>query len=77
MQSRNEKVGLLSFFWMFAIVIYHAGEESSHLYKELLSDFRIGGVSYFYLVSGYGKARLTATPPPNVNGTYFIRVKIK
>lgn len=24
-----------------------------------------------------GKARLTATPPPNVNGTYFIRVKIK
>ena len=53
MQSRNQRVAVLSFFWMLSIVVLHAGGGSSPLYHELLSDFRVGGVSFFYLVSGY------------------------
>ena len=50
----NKKITLLSFAWMFGIVLFHAcNGNSPRGYAELMSDFRIGGVSFFYIVSGF------------------------
>lgn len=50
----NKRVQALSFAWMLGIVLFHAGSgECSSFYNNLINDFRVGGVSYFYVVSGY------------------------
>lgn len=50
----NRKIVLFSFLWMFGIVLFHSsGGESPRWYTELMSDFRIGGVSFFFAVSGF------------------------
>ena len=47
-------VSQLSVFWMFAIVLYHTSfAVEACWYKELMSDCRMGGVGFFFLVSGY------------------------
>lgn len=47
-------VSQLSVFWMFAIVLYHTSfAVEAYWYKELMSDCRMGGVGFFFLVSGY------------------------
>jgi len=46
--------GIAAVFWCFAIVLFHT---SLHIeetwYKELMSDCRMGGVGFFFVVSGY------------------------
>lgn len=50
----NKRITLFSFAWMFGIVLFHACTgDSSRGYAELMSDFRIGGVSFFYIISGF------------------------
>lgn len=53
MSNRVEKLEWLSFIWMYAIVVIHAGIGSHQWFQEFTWDVRIGGVSYFYAVSGY------------------------
>lgn len=50
----DKRIQALSFVWMFGIVLFHAGSVGcSSFYANLISDFRVGGVSFFYVVSGY------------------------
>lgn len=50
----NKRVQILSFAWMLGIVLYHAGAGGcSRFYNVLISDFRVGGVVFFYAVSGF------------------------
>ena len=53
MSRRNKSLELLSFVWMVGIVLFHSGNGAPLWYGAILSDFRIGGVSYFFIVSGY------------------------
>lgn len=50
----DNRIQALSFAWMLGVVLFHAGSAGcSSFYNSLISDFRVGGVSYFYIVSGY------------------------
>ena len=55
---KNRRIVALSTLWMLGIVLYHCGQGvSAAWYRELLADFRVGGVSYFFVVSGFFLAR--------------------
>ena len=49
--AKSGKILLLSFVWMLGIGLFHAG--GCGAYDHLLADFRVGGVSFFFVVSGY------------------------
>lgn len=50
----NQRIQILSFLWMIGIVLFHSGSNGcSAFYRELTTDFRVGGVSFFFVVSGY------------------------
>ena len=50
----NKRIQALSFIWMLGVVLFHAGGAGcSSFYNNLINDFRVGGVSFFYVVSGY------------------------
>ena len=51
--QRDERQDLLSFVWMFGIVLFHAQSGCPTWFRELLSDFRVGGVVFFFALSGY------------------------
>ena len=51
-------MSILSAVWMFLIVLFHCSYEvHDRFYAELMSDCRMGGVGYFFVVSGYFVAR--------------------
>ncbi len=54
---RDERQDILSFVWMFGIVLYHAQSGCPIWFRELLSDFRVGGVVFFFAMSGYHLVR--------------------
>ena len=47
----DNRIQALSFAWMLGVVLFHAGSAGcSSFYNSLISDFRVGGVSYFSLI---------------------------
>ena len=55
--QRDERQDLLSFVWLFGIVLFHAQSGCPVWFRELLSDFRVGGVVFFFALSGYHLVR--------------------
>lgn len=47
------KITVLSFVMMFGIALFHSCGGGGSLYKEIMSDCRVGGVAFFFLVSGF------------------------
>ena len=57
MTKKDSRITFLSFMWMVGIVIFHSNVDCPDWYLNILSDFRIGGVSFFFIVSGYHLSR--------------------
>lgn len=48
------KISILSIVWMIAIVLFHSSNGVDVVwYKELMSDCRMGGAGFFFVVSGF------------------------